>query len=634
MVAGSQVALTRLAGSIPSRLRECEGVVAFGSLGEGIGRWCVTMIRPGTTPACYVGLPSWRLTGPPTVADLYAGILADVLAGYQRIRGRDAAAVTLLLDDGALDATPQIASFQEAWSALGIAGRSVALPRNGQSAAVDDLCRMLEERGDLYVRHYDGWFCPACGRFYGDHEIQDGPSCRTHPQALTKVDTDCWIFRLTHYQERLAALYNSPETVADGLLVMPDRQLRELHRWVTGSLSDIPLCLASPASSDMSLAAGDAASACAPLFALASTRPGAENEVNYIVPSELAWHCAVVWPAILMATGRPPCGVVVYDAPPRNVPQTMIHDLGADAFRYLLLRRPAGATEREFGEALVGRYSAELSHGLANLVARAVAMAAQSGTACTVPRPEVLDPPFTLEISGIPREGSHPERILDCVDSLVRAGNAFIEERQPWKQASSCRARTLWYVLELCRIVAQLAAPVFPETAESLLGQLGVVERPHWPAWGGYQHAFRVHKTADPLFPAITAAHKSRLWSGWAEIAEKIRPTIRISPQEFARLDLRVARIASTEWIPTEHEALLKLLLDLGTEQRVVISATLAREFTPESLTGRTVAYLANLPPTEIAGFVSQGIILAAYDGKAISVVTLDQSPEPGTVMF
>lgn len=593
------------------------------------------MRRPGTSPARYVGLPSWRLTRPPTAADLHAGVLADVLAGYQRLRGRDAVAETLLVNDGAPGSRP--ASFREAWSALGLSGRSISLAGGGKDIFEDHPWPVLKERGDLYIGHYEGWFCEACARFYADYEIHDGPSCRRHPQSVAKVDSDCWIFRLARYRVQLTALYDHVEAQPDGVFVMPGQRMRELRRWVAESLVDVPLCLAGPAPSSprQPRGAAEAAAVHAPIVALASSWTSAASSVNYVIPGELAWHCAVVWPAMLMAAGYPPHGVIVYDAPPRTVPPAMIHDLGADAFRYLLLRRPAGDTDAEFGTGLLDHYSAELAYGLTNLVARTTAMAAGPGTACTIPRPERPEDPFSPELTSISREVAYPQDILDCAGSLVRAGNAYIEERQPWTQPSSERARTLWHVFELCRVVAQLTAPVFPETARKLLAQLGVMEPPHWPAWGGYQDGFQVSRTAEPLFPAITAARQRRLLTDWAGKAGESRPDARISPQDFGQLDLRVAKIASAEYIPAGDRAvLLKIVLDLGTEERTVISSALAGEYTPTSLAGRMVAYLANLPPVRIAGFVSQGMILAAHDGEATSILAVDQDPELGTVMF
>jgi methionyl-tRNA synthetase len=310
--------------------------------------------------------------------------------------------------------------------------------------------------------------------------------------------------------------------------------------------------------------------------------------------------------------------------------------LGADALRYLLLRSPRIAAGGELsGDALIDCYSAELTNGLGNLVARTTAVAANSELAGTVPPPVVLECPFETEINlcGSPEE-PYPEPMLDAINSLTRAGNAFVEEHQPWRQASSDRALTLWHALELCRMIGHLISPVLPERSQRLLGQLGVAEPAHWPVWGGYRRAFHVRTEAEPLFPAVAGSRRRRLLGKWEEAAEEASPRSEISAEDFGRLDLRVARIASAQRISTDGGVLLKLRLDLGDEQRVVFSTRLARASAPQALVGRMVVYLANLEPVEIAGFVSKGMVLAARDGETTSLLTFDRAHEPGTVMF
>ena len=96
-----------------------------------------------------------------------------------------------------------------------------------------------------------------------------------------------------------------------------------------------------------------------------------------------------------------------------------------------------------------------------------------------------------------------------------------------------------------------------------------------------------------------------------------------------ARIDLRAARVLTCEPVP-KTEKLLKLTLDVGSEQRTVVSG-IAGTYKPADLVGRTVIYLANLKPAKIRGVLSQGMILAAGDAQVVGLSAFDTDVAPGT---
>ncbi len=90
-----------------------------------------------------------------------------------------------------------------------------------------------------------------------------------------------------------------------------------------------------------------------------------------------------------------------------------------------------------------------------------------------------------------------------------------------------------------------------------------------------------------------------------------------IDINEFARLDLRIGRIANAERIEGSKK-LIRLEVDIGNEQRQVV-AGIAEEYNPESLIGELVPVLVNLKPAKLMGVESQGMILAVdVNGKPI----------------
>lgn len=83
-----------------------------------------------------------------------------------------------------------------------------------------------------------------------------------------------------------------------------------------------------------------------------------------------------------------------------------------------------------------------------------------------------------------------------------------------------------------------------------------------------------------------------------------------ITYDDFAKLDLRIAKIISTEKILGKSR-IIKGVIDLGEERREVIIGG-AEYYQPEELIGRTVVVIANLEPRKIAGFESNAMLLAA----------------------
>jgi methionyl-tRNA synthetase len=87
-------------------------------------------------------------------------------------------------------------------------------------------------------------------------------------------------------------------------------------------------------------------------------------------------------------------------------------------------------------------------------------------------------------------------------------------------------------------------------------------------------------------------------------------PEGKISIDDFAKVELRVAQIKVAERVP-KADKLLRLEVDLGYEQRQIL-AGIAEAYTPESLVGRKVVIVANLAPRKLRGLESNGMIVAA----------------------
>jgi methionyl-tRNA synthetase len=103
-----------------------------------------------------------------------------------------------------------------------------------------------------------------------------------------------------------------------------------------------------------------------------------------------------------------------------------------------------------------------------------------------------------------------------------------------------------------------------------------------------------------------------------------------ISIDDFMKVELRVAKVLGAERVPKSNR-LLKLLVDVGTEQRTIV-AGIAEAYEPETIVGRTVVVVFNLKPAKLMGVESNGMVLAASpDGGKPTLLGFDEAPAPGT---
>ena len=105
-------------------------------------------------------------------------------------------------------------------------------------------------------------------------------------------------------------------------------------------------------------------------------------------------------------------------------------------------------------------------------------------------------------------------------------------------------------------------------------------------------------------------------------------PTIQFD--DFLKLDLRVATVKQAEAHP-RADKLIVLQVDLGSEQRQII-AGLRGHYEPEALVGRQIVVLTNLPPRNMRGLESNGMLLAAAsdDQSVVVVLTTEKDVTPG----
>ena len=226
-------------------------------------------------------------------------------------------------------------------------------------------------------------------------------------------------------------------------------------------------------------------------------------------------------------------------------------------------------------------------------------------------------------------------------------GNVYLQEAAPWALAKEDPndpriAQTMNVALQVTALLAQLCEPFLPFIAPKLRALVGQqpAER------GDLQTSLDKLRAGDALLPAGQAIGTStvlfpkiidrkddsrkQIIDRQKMMLEEIlaaergpeRPAFKenIEFDDFQKLDLRTATVTTAEPVP-KADKLLKLTLDLGNEERTVVSG-IALQYKPEEVVGKQVVLVANLAPRKLRGVLSQGMVLMAEDeeGKLVFV--------------
>ncbi len=371
-------------------------------------------------------------------------------------------------------------------------------------------------------------------------------------------------------------------------------------------------------------------------------------------------------------------------------PKPIVDAVGADVLRYYLMRDVAFGQDGDFSHAnLFARYHGELANGLGNLLNRILASIVKKtfeGRVPVVDRTELLAIDRALleaaqaSAAGAAREfeAVHPTRALEAIWELVAAANKYVDQTEPWKLVKIGQTARLGQVvytaLEALRYLGLMLWPVMPDKASELLTQLGFdALTPEegvdlWPSdWGKLPGGIET-RPGKPLFPRFEKEQEAALIAQLmpqpapvsADAGKASEPTTEARPaaaeaakapaatrptgardlsekpcttiDAFAGLDLRVGEVKLAERVP-KSDKLLRLEIDLGPLGTRQILAGIGKHYSPESLVGRRLAVLANLPPRKMMGLVSQGMVLAAGDGEVLSFLSPERDVPLGSTI-
>ncbi len=189
-------------------------------------------------------------------------------------------------------------------------------------------------------------------------------------------------------------------------------------------------------------------------------------------------------------------------------------------------------------------------------------------------------------------------------------GNKYFQNHEPWKLIKTDKEKTHEIVSFCANVVKDLAVliqPILPVAAEELRKQLNLKSL----NWKILDEKLDDHKINKP-----------------SVLIEKISE----KEKEKFPLNMKVAKILSAEDHP-QADKLYILKIALGDEQRQLV-AGLRMHYKKENLVGRKIIVISNLKPAKLRGVVSQGMLLAADDGKDVGILFAEKSNEGENAIF
>ena len=607
----------------------------------------------------YLTTPIYYVNDKPHIGHAYTTILADVLTRFHRNSGEDVFFLTGLDEHGQKvqqaaekhGVDPQkhcnemAPRFLKLWENLHIQNDDFI--RTTEKRHVDVVQHILQkvyDKGDIYEDEYEGLYSVSEERFITKKEADSGEF-----RDIKELKEKNYFFKMSNYQQ---ALIDHIKNNSD--FIQPKHRKNEVLGFLKQPLED--LCISRPKSRlgwGIELPFDSDYVTYVWFDALINyiTAPGYNvNEENFnkywpanyhLIGKDILTTHSVYWPTMLMSANIPlPQAIFAHgwwligeskmSKSLGNVvdPLGLIEEYGVDPVRYYLMREMVLGQDASFTiESFIKRYNSDLANDFGNLLSR-ISNLLKKFFDSRIPQDEDdsaegLDVKSkAVETVAIVWEKIEVMRVNEAIEIIlqfVRSINKYIETKAPWKLAKEepeIAGKVLFTAAEALRVSAILLSPIMPNRTQTVLETLGATES--GLDWGGLTSGIEI-KLHDPLFPRINI---KKLENSVENHGKKEELENVITFDEFQNVELKTAKILKAEKVDGADK-LLKLQIKVGDEQRQIISG-IAQFYPPEELVEKMIVVVTNLKPATIFGIESNGMLLAAKNGRTLTLMTID----------
>lgn len=530
-------------------------------------------------------------------------------------------------------------------------------------------CGALDQNGDS---------CDSCGATYSPTELKNPRSVVSGATPVLK-DSEHYFFDLPAFEQMLKDWTRSGS--------LQDEMANKLQEWFTEGLQQWDISRDAPYFGfEIPGAPGKFFYVWldAPIGYLASFKnycdktgvnfdqfwqKDSEAEIYHFIGKDIIYFHSLFWPAMLDGAGyRKPTSVYAHGFVTVNgakmsksrgtfiKARTYLEHLNPEYLRYYFASKlTSNITDLDLNlEDFAQKVNADLVGKVVNIASRCASFISKKfdgKLTADIAEPALLAE-FTAAGETIAESFEKREfaRAIREIMALADKANQYIDAKAPWVLAKNEATLTEAHLvcsmgINLFRVLMHYLKPVLPAMAKEV--ELFLNDE---LSWSTYQTALTNHSinVFKPLMQRVEMTKVEAMVEGskdnlqpTAAVAEtKVAPAVTadgaiepigetINIDDFAKLDLRVARIINAEHVEGADK-LVKLQLDLGNEQRQVF-AGIKSAYQPEQLIGRLTVMVANLAPRKMRFGMSEGMVMAAGPGGSdIFLLTPDDGATPG----
>jgi len=554
--------------------------------------------------------------------------------------------------------------------------------------AVQKMFKKFYDNGDIYKSAYEGLYCTPCESFWTESQLVNG-KCPDCGREVKPAREEAYFFKMGKYADRLVRhIVTNPKFIqplsrknemmnnfllADEFIGKSDEEILKACDDGTLKTKLQDLCVSrSTFKWGVPVDFDEKHVIYVWLDALSNYITGVGYDTDtpspqykkywpanvHIIGKDIIRFHTIYWPIFLMALGEPlpkcifghPWLLQGGDKMSKSKGNVLYADdlaknFGVDAVRYFVLHEMPYADDGIITQELMcDRINSDLANVLGNLVKRTVSMTNQylNGVAKRTGTEGGTDADFESVIRGAyskvaaKMEEYKVADALDALWSLFRRANKYIDETTPWILAKdeSKKDRLSEVLYNLCvslDIGAHLLKSFMPDTAGRILAEIGAKERAFGS--GDCITEYSVTPTPATLFERVKYEDikvNIEEQKPHEEVAEtESKPLITID--DFAKVEMRVGTVIACEAV--KKSKLLHETVKVGAKTISILSG-IAKYYTPEEMVGKKVVVVTNLPPREMKGILSEGMIVCAEgsDGT-LSLVSPEKDVADGSLL-